>query len=191
MKTVKKLTLSAVMIALSIVLALVSKIIPSLPNGGQITIASMVPVILISFVLGTRYGLLASVTYALLQIVMGFYPPPTQNFISFVAVVFLDYIIAFGCLGLAKKISALFKNSKYKYAIATAVVISIRYICHIISGILIWGVYSPNEQAVWLYSVTYNGSYMIPEIIISSVVVYLITYKSNIKSLFVKDRKQS
>lgn len=191
MKTIKKLTLSAVMVAMSVVLAFVSKVIPALPNGGQITLASMVPVVLISFFLGTKYGLLTSITYAILQLVMGFYPPPVRNLISFIAVIFLDYIIAFGCLGLAGKFADLFGNSKYRYTIATAIVVTIRYICHIISGILIWGVYAPNQESIWLYSVTYNGSYMIPEIIISSVVVYLITYKSNIKSLFVKDRKQS
>ena len=186
MKTVKKITLSGVLIAMSVVLALVSKVIPSLPNGGQITLASMVPVVLISFILGTKYGLLASVTYAILQMIMGFYPPPARDFLSFLAVILFDYIIAFGCLGFGRKFSDLFGNSKYKYAIATAMVIGIRYVCHIISGILIWGIYAPGGQAVWLYSVTYNGSYMIPEIIISSVAVFLITHKSNILT---QDRK--
>ena len=174
MNTTKKITLSAVLVAMSTVLVFVSKLIPSLPNGGQITVASMVPVILVSLLLGTKWGICASVVYALIQMMTGFYPPPTQNFLSFTAVIALDYIIAFGCLGLADFFAGFMKKYRLRYSVSAAIVVSIRYICHILSGVLIWGVYTPQGQGVWVYSVLYNGSYMIPEIIISAVVTALI-----------------
>ena len=174
MNTTKKITLSAVMVAMSTVLVFVSKLIPSLPNGGQITLASMVPVIFVSLLLGTKWGLAASLVYALIQMMTGFYPPPTQNFLSFFAVIMLDYIIAFGCLGIAHFFANFIKNDKLKYPVSGALVILIRYVCHILSGVIIWGVYAPEGQGVWVYSILYNGSYMIPEIIISAVVIVLL-----------------
>ena len=59
----------------------------------------------------------------------------------------------------------------------TAVAGLIRYACSFLSGILIWGEYAPEDMPVWLYSLTYNGSYMIPEIILTVLVVVLIIKK--------------
>ncbi len=191
MKTTKKLTLSAVMVAMSTVLLFVSKLVPSLPNGGQITLASMVPVIFVSLLLGTKWGLVTSFVYALIQMMTGFYPPPTQNFLSFVAVIMLDYIIAFGCLGFAHFFGRFFKNDRIKYSVSAAIVVFIRYVCHIFSGVIIWGVYTPKGQGVWAYSILYNGSYMIPEIIISSIVISLIIPVLKRRKLFDTDKNPS
>lgn len=175
MSSVKKLTLSGVLVALSVVLVLASELIPSLPNGGKITLASMVPVIFVSLILGTKWGLISSVCFSLIQIMTGFYPPPVQNFISFLLVIMLDYVIAFGGLGLAGLFKNIFGDKRWSYALSGVIAGFIRYICHIISGIVIWGVYAPEGQSVLWYSLTYNGSYMIPEIIISGIVIYLIS----------------
>lgn len=171
MTKTKKLTLCAISVALATVLAMVSKIIPA-PwlQGGSVTIASMVPIIAVSIVVGTRWGVLASVVYALLQMMTGFYPPPTQNVWNFFLVIFLDYIAAFGVLGFAGGIYNLTGRKKWSVPLSGAIVTVARYICHIISGILIWGVYAEG-QSVLAYSLIYNGSYMIPEIIITTVVL--------------------
>lgn len=50
----------------------------------------------------------------------------------------------------------------------------LRYLCSFLSGILIWGAYAPENMPVWLYSLTYNGSYMIPEAILSTVVAIIL-----------------
>jgi len=153
----------------------VSKLIPA-PwlQGGSVTIASMVPIILVGIMFGTKWGLLSSLTYALLQMMFGFYPPPTQTFLSFVLVIFLDYIVAFGGLGLSGIIYNLFGRKPLSAGIAAFTVTLLRYVCHILSGILIWGVYAGEGQSVFSYSLIYNGTYMIPEIIISTVVTTLI-----------------
>ena len=176
MSSTKKLTLSALMVALSTVLMLVSKLIPA-PwlQGGSVTIASMVPIITVSIMLGSKWGLLCGFVYSLLQMMTGFYPPPTQTFLSFVLVILLDYCFAFGVLGTASFFYKLFGKTQASMAISAFIVTTLRYVCHIFSGILIWGVYAQDGQSVLAYSLIYNGTYMIPEIIISTVTLIFIS----------------
>ncbi len=175
MKT-KKLTTSAMMVALAVVLMFVSKIIPA-PwlQGGSITLASMVPIIAVSIMYGTKWGLISGFVYSLIQMISGFYAPPVANFISYVAVILLDYVIAFSVLGLAYVFYNLSGKKSWSIALSGVIVTFLRYVCHILSGILIWGGYAPEGQTVLWYSLTYNGSYMIPEIIITGVVLSLMS----------------
>jgi len=175
MNTTKKLTSSAVMIALSTVLMLVSKLIPA-PwlQGGSVTLASMVPVISVGLLFGTKWGLCSAFCYAILQMMFGFYPPPTQTVFYFILVVLLDYIFAFGVLGLAGFFYSVFGKRYFAAPLSAFIVTSLRYVCHILSGILIWGVYAGEGQSVFMYSLVYNGTYMIPEIIISTIVTAVI-----------------
>ena len=180
MKTTKKLTASAVMIALAAVLSLVSKMIPA-PwlQGGSVTLASMVPIISAGILFGTKWGLCASFCYALIQMMFGFYPPPTQTAIYFILVVLLDYIFAFGVLGLSGMFYSAFGKKYFAIPLSAFIVTVLRYICHILSGILIWGVYAGEGQSVFMYSLVYNGTYMVPEIIISTIVTAMV-FKSKI-----------
>ena len=175
MNTTKKLTFSALMTALATVLMLISKMIPA-PwlQGGSITLASMVPIIIVGIIYGTKWGLCASLSFALIQMMFGFYPPPTQTFLYFLLVVLLDYIFAFGVLGLSGTIYNVLGKKNFAIPVSAFLVTLLRYICHILSGILIWGVYAEEGQSVLAYSLIYNGSYMIPEIIISTIVTSLI-----------------
>lgn len=171
MKKTKKITICALLVAMSTVLAFLSKLIPApWMQGGSVTLASAVPVILTSLLFGVKWGVASSVTYATIQMITGFYPPPTQDFLSFFAVVMIDYMLAFGVYGLA----GLFykKNRTYTIPLSGFLVVLMRYICHILSGILIWGVYAGEGQTVFAYSLIYNGSYMIPEIIITTLVLF-------------------
>ena len=171
----KKITTGAIMLALASVLAFISKIIPA-PwlQGGSITFASMVPIIVVSLMYDLKFGLICSLAYSLIQIMSGFYPPPTQNFISFVLVVLLDYVFAFGVLGLSSLFYKMLGKKIWAIPVSGAVVTLLRYICHIFSGILIWGVYADEGQSVLSYSLIYNGTYMVPEIIITTVVLALL-----------------
>ena len=79
--------------------------------------------------------------------------------------------MAFTVLGLAGVVAKPF-SSPVKGAVAgTVAVTAVRYLCHFLSGILIWGVYAPEGTPVWLYSLLYNGSYMIPEMLITTAMV--------------------
>jgi len=171
MKT-NNITKGAIMVALATVLSYIK--VYTLPNGGSITAASMVPIIIIALTCDFKTAIMTSLTYSVIQMMIGFYPPPTQDFISFMIVIFCDYVIAFGALGLAGIFAKPFGNKRIGAVFATVMVTFIRFVCHYISGITIWASYAPEGTPVWLYSLTYNGSYMLVEGIISVIVIAFI-----------------
>ena len=179
------LTESALMIALAVALSIFA--VFHLPNGGSVTIGSMLPILLISFKYDFKWSVLTAFAYSLLQMFMGFYPPPTQDLLSFVLVILLDYVIAFTVLCFAgpiyRKLGDGLSDS-LRMTIACCICFAGRFICHFLSGILIWDVYAPEGQPVWLYSLTYNGSYMLAEALITSAIILLIG--SRIKTYFIK-----
>lgn len=176
MSNTKKLTTSAILVALSVVLVLFSKLIPA-PwlQGGSVTIASMVPIIIISLLFGTKWGLISGFVFSVIQMMTGFYAPPARTFTSFFLAIFLDYIAAFSVLGTANLFFSLFKKKIYSISLAGFIVTVIRYICHIIAGVLVWNVYAGENQSVLVYSIVYNGSYMIPEIIITTITLAILS----------------
>lgn len=162
----------ALMIALGTVLANIK--IFEMPNGGSITLLSMLPFILISFRHGVKWGLFTGFVNSLLQMLLGFYAPPAGTVAAFVGVVLLDYVLAFTLLGLAGVIAKPFKNHLLGVAAGTAAVCVIRFLCSFLSGALLWGSYQESYEwargmSVWLYSFIYNGSYMLPELLITTV----------------------
>ena len=170
---VRTLTESALLIAVATVLSLFALF--KLPNGGSVTIGSMIPIILISLKYPLKWSLAAAFAYSLIQMMQGFYPPPVENIFYYTLMVLLDYVIAFSVLCLA---GPLYRKSNDKWPIRvrimTAAIICfiLRFICHFLSGIIIWGYYA-EDQPVWLYSLLYNGSYMLCECLISGVILLL------------------
>ena len=100
-----------------------------------------------------------------------------------ILVVLIDYVFAFGVLGLSGVFYSAFGKKYYSAIISAFVVTSLRYACHIVSGILIWGVYAGEGQSVLMYSLVYNGTYMVPEIIISTVVAAIVFKSNNLKKV--------
>ena len=107
----KRLTESAMLLAIAIVLEFVSKmIIPEMPFGGQVTLVSMLPVVLISYRHGVKWGLVSGVTYAFLEMAIGFktvsaafqpgYFGDGTMVLNALAMCLLDYLVAFTVLGL-------------------------------------------------------------------------------------------
>ena len=164
----------ALMIAVGTVLAQIK--IFEMPFGGSVTLVSMLPFILVSFRHGVKWGLATGFVNSLLQMLLGFYAPPAGTVAAFVGVVLLDYVLAFTLLGLAGAIAKPFKNRLVGVAVGTAAVCGIRFLCSFLSGVLIWGNLSDGLPA-WTYSLTYNGSYMLPETILTTVAAVLI-YKA-------------
>ena len=162
----------ALMIAVGTVLAQIK--IFEMPFGGSVTLVSMVPFILVSFRHGVKWGLFTGFVNSLLQMLLGFYAPPAGTVAAFVGVVLLDYVLAFTLLGLAGVIAKPFKNHLLGVAAGTAAVCVIRFLCSFLSGALLWGSYQESYEwargmSVWLYSFIYNGSYMLPELLITTV----------------------
>ena len=153
----------ALMIALGTVLANIK--IFELPNGGSITLFSMVPFILVSFRHGAKWGLFTGFVNSLLQMLLGFYAPPAPGLLPLVGMILLDYVLAFTLLGLACVFAKPFQNRLLGAAVGSAVVCFIRFLCSFLSGVLIWGNLSDGLPA-WIYSLTYNGSYMLPAVVL-------------------------
>jgi len=162
-ENLRALVESSLLVALGFILSYVTPF--RLPWGGSVTPLSMLPILMIGLRHGLRWGLIGGFVYACLQMLQQFWPPPTGTVEGYIAVVMLDYIIAFTVLGL----SGLFKGKRFGLLFAAPLCLTLRYLSHFISGMVVWGVYADN-MPVWLYSLTYNGSYMIPEIIITTIV---------------------
>ena len=201
----RRLTESAMLLALAIVLELVSKmIIPEMPFGGQVTLVSMLPVVLISYRYGVKWGFAAAFAYALLEMVLGaktvaaaFQPGYFGDGAMIgnaVIMCLLDYLVAFTALGLGGCFRRKIKSPGIGLMCGSLVALSCRYLAHIASGFILfsgwaewfftqdgfpaWGAWlvenlSPAALGL-IYSVVYNGLYMVPEIIFTAVASLLI-----------------
>ena len=144
---------SALLIAVGFVLSYITLF--KMPQGGSVTPLSMLPLLMIGLRHGLKWGLAGGFVYAVLQMIQEFWPPPTGTVEGYIAVIMLDYVIAFSVLGL----SGLFRGKQYGLLYAAPLCIFLRFLCHFISGLVVWNVYK-GELPVWLYSLTYNGPYM-------------------------------
>ena len=168
----------AVLIALGTILAQLK--VYELPNGGSITAASMVPFILVSLRHGPRWGLLTGFANSLLQMLLGgLWPTPAGTAGAMALEVILDYLMPFTVLGLAYIFAKPFGESKKLQGIicGTIAVCCLRFLAHFLRGIIVWGSIAQDGIGAVTYSLTYNGSYMLVETIISVVVIALL-YKS-------------
>ncbi|MCZ2809480.1 MAG: energy-coupled thiamine transporter ThiT [Candidatus Bathyarchaeota archaeon] len=132
----------------------------SLPQGGSVTAASMVPIIWLALRRGPKVGLFAAAVYGLVQLVIGPY-------IFHPAQVLLDYPIAFGMLGLA----GFFQKRPF---LGVNVGIIGRFLAHFFSGIIFFADYAPEGMHPAIYSAVYNGGYLLVELAISIYIVYLL-----------------
>ncbi len=201
----KRITESAMLLAIAIVLELVAKMfIPEMPFGGQVTLVSMLPVVLISYRHGMRWGFVASFTYALLEMALGaktvsaaFLPGYFGDgamIWNALLMCLLDYVLAFTVLGLGGIFRDRIENRGKALACGSVVALGARYLCHIASGYILfsgyaewyftqegfpaWGTQlveslSPTVLGV-VYSVVYNGMFMIPEIVLTTIVAVLL-----------------
>ena len=202
----KRLTESAMLLAVAIVLELISKmIIPEMPFGGQVTLVSMLPVVLIAYRHGVKWGLVTGVASALLEMALGaktvaaafqpgYFGDGVMLLNAFIMCL-LDYLVAFTVLGLG----GCFRNRIQKPGLAlmlgSGVALGARYIAHIASGYILfsgwaewfftqdgfpaWGgtlveSLSPNALGL-VYSIVYNGFYMIPEIVLTMAAAVLLS----------------
>ena len=178
--SIRALCECGLMIAVGTVLAQIK--IFEMPYGGSVTLVSMLPFILVSFRHGIGWGLTTGFVNSLLQMLLGFYATPAGTFLAFVGVVLLDYVLAFTLLGLAQWFASLFKNRLVGVGVGCAAVCVIRFLCSFLSGALLWGSYQESYawaqgMSVWLYSLIYNGSYMLPEMILTTLAAVLL-YKA-------------
>ena len=155
----KRLTTSAIMMAIAVSIAFVCGFIPflNLPFGGGFTIASMLPIVLISYMYGIKWGLLTGFSYSVLQMIISFgtvqafFLPNDDNYMGSVgaalAICFLDYVVAYTVLGLGGMFRNSIKNKSVSIVVGVLVALSLRYLVHIVSGYIFFGAW-----AEWFFS---------------------------------------
>ncbi|NLY54949.1 MAG: energy-coupled thiamine transporter ThiT [Firmicutes bacterium] len=142
-----------VAVALATVLQYVK--IMQLPQGGSVSLQS-VPIIVMALLYGPKVGMLVGGIFGLVEVLLDSYVIHPIQFL-------LDYPVPFMVLGLA----GLWANKK---VLSIGFAYCLRYLAHILSGVVFFGEYAPAGTNVWLYSIMYNGSYLIPEAVLTAIV---------------------
>jgi|GEM_PF-52695 len=170
----KQLVESALMIAIATILSLIK--IDS-PYGGGVTIVSMLPIVLISHRWGWGWGLVTAFVYSLIQLMLGLDNVAyATSFMMAVGIILLDYVVAYSVIGL----SGVFGKSRAAVATGIVVTFTLRFLCHWVTGGIIWDVWMPEEfwglpmTNPWVYSAMYNGWYMAIELVATLLVAMLI-----------------
>lgn len=136
-----------------------------LPFGGSVSL-DMLPILVLALRRGLAPGVVTGAIYGLLNYTLD----PVQ--IVYPLQFLLDYAVAYGLVGLAGIGAAAWKRSSAAGRVAFASLavalpagllgVAARFAAHYVSGIVYFGQYAPPDQPVWLYSLLYNGSYMVP-----------------------------
>lgn len=151
-----------------------------MPQGGSVSLV-MIPIVLMAFRRGIVAGVGTGLLVGLLQIVTGFISVAPLSFGFVVMQVILDYLLAYGVVGLAAVMRGRYleaarakKTGKIIAIVALGVLIGsfLRYVIHVITGILFFGMFA--EGNVFVYSAVYNATYMIPVAIVAAIVCSLL-----------------
>ena len=170
---VLRLTECAILLALGTILS-VFKVV-ELPYGGSVTLASLLPLILISYRYGVAWGLGCGVVYGAIQQLLGL---STLKYCttaySYVIVILFDYIVAFAVIGLGGLFRKKLKNQSVSLASGAILVCILRYACHVFSGATVWAGISIPTGASFVFSLIYNATYMVPETIVLCLTAFYI-----------------
>lgn len=182
----------AVMIALATVLSFIR--IYKLPWGGSITLLSMLPVSFFSIRHGIGKGIVISFLFSLIQLgqgisdgLFGWGLTP----VMLISCILFDYVLAYSVVGL----SGVFRNKGVAgWIMGTVSALSLRFVCHFFSGVVVWKSFGElwegfSTDNVYLYSLLYNGSYMLPEIVLTAVGAYILFKSSQVRKL-IKEKRE-
>jgi len=212
----KRLVLTAMMLAIATVIAFICSLIPFLnfPFGGGITICSMLPIIVISYMYGTKWGLFTGFTYSIIQMMLGYrtigalFTPTSDEFqgiLNAFLICIIDYILAYTALGLGGIFRGKVQNKGLAICLGSIVSLAICYAFHVLSGFIFYGAWASwffeetviadlsiskwimstftGKGLAFLYSLVYNGCYMIPEIVITAICAFPIAEIHTIKKI--------
>ncbi len=146
----KSISYAGICIAMSFALSYIKFF--EMPQGGSLTLASLLPLMIYSYMYGVRKGVIAGFAYGILQAVQDPWLIHPAQFL-------LDYPVAFSAIGLAgmfSRVKALDKFPQIKFTLGAIVGCLLRYISHILSGVFAFSEYSTLNN-VWIYSMAYNS----------------------------------
>ncbi|MDD6022504.1 MAG: energy-coupled thiamine transporter ThiT [Acutalibacteraceae bacterium] len=201
-----RLTVTAVMIALGTVLSMIT--FYKLPFGGSVTVFSMLPLLMVGYMFGVKWGMFSGLVYGILQCVIGSLtstPFASQKAINVVFIIILDYLVAFTVIGTSGMFKKRIKSVPVSFALGSLVAMLLRFVSHFVSGVLFFGswaewYFTQDGFPAWgqrilesfgglklsmIYSFIYQASYLVPEIIITIVVGVIIANIKPIKKYLV------
>lgn len=162
---IKALTVSSLLIAIAMVLSNIKLF--TMPQGGSVTLLSLLPIAVVTYLYGTKRGVMAGVALGLVNLIFGPYViHPVQ--------LLLDYPIAFGALGLGGAL----RDSKNGLTKVYLTGVFARYFCAVMSGIIFFGAYAPKGFSAVTWSIWYNLTYIAVEAAITVVVINMPPVKS-------------
>ena len=155
--TIQMLSTGALCVALAFVLSCLT--LYRMPNGGSVTPASMLPILVFAWIYGPIPGIAAGTMDGIMQLVQGAYVIHPMQFL-------LDYILPFAVLGIA----GLFRKDN-QLPLGIVLGSAARFIIHVLSGVIYFASSAPAGQSPLLYSLGYNATYLVPELIICLAIV--------------------
>ena len=177
----KRLAFAGITVALSFALSFV-KFSP-VTSGGSVTLASMVPLLVFSYVYGVADGLLTGLIFGLLNFLSG-------PWILTPATFFLDYPLAYASIGLIALAKKIHKNPTAQVALGTLFVYTARFLFHLCSGMIYFA-----ENSIWVdfpawalsnafvYSLLYQCLYLPLDALISTGVMITLTKTNTLNRL--------
>ena len=164
-KSTNKMVVSGMMIALGSILSMLK--LYELPFGGTVTVASMVPVVLVGYIYGVKWGLFTSFIYSVLQLILGvatgivsrmFLPGDEQMVLTAaISICVLDYILAYVMLGFGGVFKGKMKSKQMEIVLGAALCIFLCWVMHTLSGFIFYGAW-----AEWFFSDAATGLAQIP-----------------------------
>ena len=153
-----------IVLALSFVLSNIKLF--ELPNGGTVTPASILPVVVFAMAFGPGWGFVVALILSVLQLIGGYLVTPIQ--------ILLDYTLgytAYGLIGFAAQpaserlrirnpLKRFLNAGIIKAVLFTIAAYLVRWFCSVLSGVIFYAEYAPEGMNPWIYSMTYNGSFL-------------------------------
>ena len=162
---VKRLVVTAMLIALATALSFLR--IWTMPLGGSVTLLSMLPIALISIEYGVGWGMCGAFVYSLVHMGLDLGKVLSWGLspLAVVGCIVFDYVLAYSSIGL----SGLYrKKGATGICVGVGIALFMRFVFHVISGVVIFGIWMPEGWgSPFIYSICYNGAYMLPELIIT------------------------
>ena len=163
----------AIMIALATVLSMIK--LYEAPLGGSVTLLSMLPICVLSIRLGLKWGLTGGFLYAMLQMFLDLGKVISWGLTpaALIGCIIFDYLLAFTVIGLA---GAFRTAGRIGMIAGIAMALFLRFCSHLVSGTLIFDIWMPEGWGnPFIYSVAYNGAYMLPELLFTVIAVMILT----------------
>lgn len=163
----QKIAFIGIMLALAAALEVVFMFLPSLPQGGRISLA-LIPIFILAYKEGPIVGLLGGFIFGLINLMLSGF-----QLYGVWQSLFLDYLLAFGLTGLAGFVFKINQDSRAIFVSGILVGSFFRFLMHYFSGVFLFGTFAPEGTPAALYSLTYNASYMLPSALLMALVGFV------------------